>query len=110
MIERLWRGWIAAEKADAYERFLRDEFLPSAHAIKGYRGARVLRRDTGDEIEFLVITHFDSLAAIRAFAGDDLEQAHVAPAARALLDRWEECVAHYEIAFDDLVGDEPRRE
>ena len=102
MIERVWRGWIAAGKADAYQRFLGETFLPSAHAVAGYRGARVLRRDTGGEVEFLVITHFDSLDSIRAFAGEDIEQAHVAPAARELLDRWEERVAHYEIAFDDV--------
>lgn len=101
MIERIWRGWIGVEKAPAYEDFLREEFLPAAHAIAGYRGARVLRRKAGAEIEYLVITHFDSIDAIRAFAGDDLEKAHVAPAAQALLDRWEDRVAHYEIAFDD---------
>ena len=103
MIERVWRGWISAEKADAYQRFLGDTFLPSAHALPGYRGARVLRRDTGSEVEFMVITHFDSLDAIRAFAGEDIAQAHIAPEARALLDRWEERVAHYEIAFDDVA-------
>ena len=105
MIERVWRGWIAPDKADAYACFLRDDFLPAAHAIPGYRGARVLRREQDGEVEFLVITHFDSLDAIRAFAGEDPEQAHVAPAARALLDRWEERVAHYEIAFDDVAGE-----
>ena len=109
MIERVWRGWIAPEQAEAYERFLRDDFLPGAHAIAGYRGARVLRRQVGGEIEYLVITHFDSLDAIRAFAGEDAEQAHVAPAARALLRRWEERVAHYEIAFDDDVADQDQQ-
>ena len=103
MIERVWRGWIAPARADEYARFLRDDFLPGAHSIPGYRGARVLRRDAEGEVEFLVITHFDSLDAIRAFAGEDLELAHVAPAARVLLDRWEERVAHYEIAFDDAA-------
>jgi heme-degrading monooxygenase HmoA len=101
MIQRVWRGWTAPEKADEYQRFLQDAFLPSVHAIPGYRGARVLRRNTGDEVEFMTITRFDSLAAIRAFAGDDLERAHVADAARALLAHWNERVDHYEIAFDD---------
>jgi antibiotic biosynthesis monooxygenase (ABM) superfamily enzyme len=104
MIERVWRGWIAPEKADAYERFLRDEFLPGAHGIAGYRGARVLRRRFGDEVEYMTITRFDSMDAIRAFAGEDIELAHVAPEARALLSRWEERVAHYGHAFDDEVA------
>ena len=101
MIERMWRGWASADKADAYQSFLQHEFLPSAHAIPGYRGARVLRRAVGDEVEFVTLTRFDSLDAIRAFAGDDLEKAHIAPEARALLSRWDERVAHYERAFED---------
>jgi heme-degrading monooxygenase HmoA len=101
MIERIWRGWTTADKADTYQRFLQHEFLPAAHAIAGFRGARVLRRDQGDEVEFVTLTHFDSLDAIRAFAGDDLEKAHIAPEARDLLSRWDERVAHYELAFDD---------
>lgn len=101
MIERVWRGWIANDKAEAYRDFLRDTFLSAAHAIPGYRGAHVLQRKIGNESEFMTITHFDSLAAIRAFAGEDIEKAHVAPEARALLDCWDDRVAHYEIAFDD---------
>jgi heme-degrading monooxygenase HmoA len=101
MIERVWRGWIARDKAQAYGDFLQNIFLPAAHAIPGYRGARVLRRDVGDEVEFMTVTHFASLDAIRAFAGDELDRAHVAPEARALLTRWEEHVSHFEIAFDD---------
>ena len=61
----------------------------------------MLRRDQGDEVEFVTLTHFDSLDAIRAFAGDDLEKAHIAPEARDLLSRWDERVAHYTLAFDD---------
>jgi antibiotic biosynthesis monooxygenase (ABM) superfamily enzyme len=104
MIERVWRGWIARDKAAAYSDFLQHRFLPSAHAIPGYRGARVLRRDIGDEVEFMTITHFDSLDAIRAFAGYELDRAHVASEARELLTRWDERVAHYEIAFEDSTG------
>lgn len=102
MIERVWCGWIAPDRAQAYSNFLQHHFLPSAHSIPGYVGARVLRRDVGEEVEFMTITHFVSLDAIRAFAGDELDRAHVAPEAQALLSRWEERVRHYEIAFDDV--------
>ena len=101
MIERVWHGWASEENADAYAAFLRDEFLPSAHAIRGYLGARVLKRRVGDEWEFMTVTHFASLGAIRAFAGEDAEAAHVAPGAQALLSRWDRRVAHYELVFDD---------
>lgn len=103
MIERVWRGWIARDKAEAYQDFLQHRFLSAAHAIPGYLGARVLRREAGEEIEFLTITRFTSLDAIRAFAGDDPDRAHVAPEAQALLSRWEERVAHYAPAFEDQV-------
>jgi antibiotic biosynthesis monooxygenase (ABM) superfamily enzyme len=103
VIERVWRGWIGREKAQAYSDFLRNQFLPAAHAIPGYRGARVLRRAVGDEVEFMTITHFESLDAIRALAGEELDRAHVAPEAQRLLSRWDEHVSHFEIAFDDAV-------
>lgn len=103
MIERVWRGWVSEANSDAYAAFLRDKLLPGAHAIDGYLGARVLKRRVGDEWEYMTITHFASLDAIRAFAGEDLEAAHIAPEARALLNRWEERVAHFEITFDDEV-------
>jgi hypothetical protein len=64
MIERVWRGWIAADKSEAYRDFLKEKFLPAAHAIPGYRGARVLRRRVGDEWEYMTITHFDSIEAL----------------------------------------------
>jgi|SRR5688572_5699267 len=101
MIERVWRGWVSEANSGAYASFLRDELFPEAHSIPGFRGARVLRRRVGDEWEYMTITHFDSLGAIRAFAGDDVEAAHIAPRARALLSRWDERVTHFEIAFDD---------
>ena len=103
MIERVWRGWVSEANSGAYDAFLRDKFLPAAHAIPGYLGARVLKRLVGDEWEYMTITHFASMEAIRAFAGDDSEAAHIAPEARVLLNRWEERVAHFEIAFDDEV-------
>jgi len=105
MIERVWRGWIAPEKADDYQHFLQHELLPGAHAISGYLGARVLQRRVGEEIEFMTITRFESIEAIRAFAGDDAEQAHIAPRARALLSRWEEQTVHYDLAFEDKPRD-----
>jgi len=102
MIARVWRGWASSvENADLYQDFLQTTFLPSIHAIEGYCGARVLRRVVGDEVEFMTITHFDSLAAIRQFAGADYEAAHVAPRARELLSRFEARCQHFELAVDD---------
>lgn len=103
MIARVWRGWASTtQAADLYEAFLRSDFLPSAHGIEGYRGASVLRRPLGSEIEFMTVTYFDSLDAIRRFAGDDVEAAHVAPRARDLLDRFEARCLHFDLVIEDL--------
>lgn len=96
MISRIWHGWTAPEQADEYERLLRAEILPGIHRVRGYRGATLLRRDAGDEVEFVTITVFDSLDAVRAFAGEDHEVAVVPPEARRLLRRFDERSAHYE--------------
>ncbi|MCP9486453.1 MAG: hypothetical protein MSC30_11370 [Gaiellaceae bacterium MAG52_C11] len=97
MIARLWHGWTAPEDSDAYERFLRDTVFPgAADRIPGFRGGSVLRR-AGDEVEFLVVTLFDSLESVRAFAGDDYELPVIEPEAERLLTRGDERAAHYDI-------------
>ena len=105
MIARLWRGWTDnVTAANLYEEFLRSTFLPSIHAIEGYRGASVIRRRVGEEVEFMTITRFASLEAIRKFAGDDYEAAHVAPRARELLSRFDVRCQHFELVIDDEPG------
>jgi antibiotic biosynthesis monooxygenase (ABM) superfamily enzyme len=96
VITRLWRGWTAHGHADAYENFLITELFPSMHAIAGFRDADVLRRDAGDEVEFVTLTRFDSLQAIRAFAGEDYETPVLEPQALALLSRYEDRALHFE--------------
>ncbi len=99
MIRRVWHGWTAPERAEAYERLLREEVFPSiaAKEIPGYLGIELLRRDAGDETEFVTLMSFDSWEAVRAFAGEDPEAAWVPPEARALLSRYDERSRHYEV-------------
>jgi antibiotic biosynthesis monooxygenase (ABM) superfamily enzyme len=101
VIARVWRGWTSRENAEPYERFLREHMFPSIHRVPGFLGAELLRRDAGDEIAFMTITRFDSLDAVRAFAGDNYEQAVIEPEARALLARHDERSEHFEL----LIGD-----
>ena len=107
MIARIWRGWAASvENADRYRDFLRTTFLPTLHEIEGYQGADVLRRVAGSEIEFTTITRFESLGAIRRFAGDDVEAAHVAPFARQLLARFDSRCLHCDVVVEDRKDQE----
>ena len=97
MIARLWHGWARPENADGYEDLLRSEVLPGINRIGGHRGAYLLRRERDGRVEFVTITLFDDLDAVRAFAGDDYEAAVVPPAARALLDEFDERSEHFEV-------------
>jgi len=97
MISRIWHGWTALEDADKYESLLRAEVLPGIHRIRGYNGAYLLRREAANqEIEFLTITQFTDMAAVKAFAGKDYERAVIAPGAGKLLTHFDERSAHYE--------------
>ena len=99
MIARLWHGWTSRENARAYEDLLRSEILPGIHRVAGYRGAHLFRRERESEVEFVTLTLFDSMDAVRAFAGDDYEAAVVPSEARELLARFDPRSKHYDIAL-----------
>ena len=99
MISRIWHGWTSPENADAYESLLKNEIFIgiSKREIAGYKGIHLLRRNLGKEIEFVTIMWFDSIEAVRSFAGEDYEVAVVTPKDRALLSRFDEKSQHYEV-------------
>jgi len=99
VIGRIWHGWTAPENADAYEDLLRTEIFVGIQQrqIQGYRGIHLLRRESGGEVEFVTVMWFDSIAAVRAFAGQDYEVAVVPAKARALLSRFDPRSQHYEV-------------
>jgi heme-degrading monooxygenase HmoA len=97
VIVRVWHGWTKQADADAYERFLRERLFTELSArVEGFRGGWALRRPAGEEEEFVVMTLFESLDAIRAFAGDDYETPVIEPEAARLLVRGDERAVHYE--------------
>jgi len=99
MISRVWHGWTSRKNADAYEELLRTEIFSgiAKRSIQGYRGIHLLRRDVDDGVEFVTIMWFDSLDAVRAFAGEDYEVAVVPAKARQLLGRFDSRSAHYQV-------------
>ena len=99
MICRLWRGWTNPGNAAAYEAVVRGEVIPGieARAIPGLLHIDLMRRDLGEEVEFQTLMWFDSLDSIRAFMGEDYEASHVPAAARAVLSRFDERAAHFEV-------------
>ncbi len=99
MIARLWHGWTKRADAKAYEEMLRDEIFLSiaARKIDGYRGAELLIHEDDDEIEFLTLLRFDSMDAVKEFAGADEGKPVIYPKAEALLTRMDERSQHYRI-------------
>ena len=99
MISRIWHGWTTKANAEAYESLLKNEIFIGIRnrRIPGYRGIHLLRRNLGDEVEFVTVMWFDSIEAVRAFAGEDYQVAVVPPKARALLLRFDERSQHYEV-------------
>jgi hypothetical protein len=98
MITRIWHGWTTPANATAYENLLRSEIFTgiAARHIEGYRGISLCRRDSGEEVEFVTIMWFDSIDAVRAFAGENYEVAVVPPKAQAVLSRFDLVSAHYD--------------
>jgi heme-degrading monooxygenase HmoA len=88
--------------ADAYEALLKSEIFTGIQNrnISGYRGIHLLRRDVGDEVEFITIMWFDSLEAVRVFAGEDYEAAVVPLKARALLAHFDARSQHYTVEVE----------
>jgi hypothetical protein len=76
MIARIWHGYTNHENADAYESLLHHEIFTGItnRNIKDYKGIQLLRRDINDEVEFITIMWFESIDAVKAFAGDDLKK------------------------------------
>jgi antibiotic biosynthesis monooxygenase (ABM) superfamily enzyme len=99
MISRIWHGWTSLVNADAYEALLKAEIFTGIQQrhIPGYRGIQLLRRNLASEIEFVTIMRFDTIDAVRVFAGDDYEIAVVPEKARALLSRFDARSQHYEV-------------
>jgi heme-degrading monooxygenase HmoA len=99
MISRVWHGWTTPANADAYEALLKSEIftgIQNRH-IAGFRGIHLFRRSLDAEVEFVTVMWFDSLEAVRDFAGEDYEVAVVPPKARTLLSRFDARSQHYEV-------------
>ena len=96
MISRMWHGWTKLEDADRYEALLRADVLPGIHRVNGYNGAYLMRREAANrEMEFVTVTQFTDINAVKAFAGIDYERAVIAPDAREFLTHFDERSAHY---------------
>lgn len=102
MIARHWRGWTKLEDADSYESLLKTNVMPELKKINGYRGGYIFRSD-GTESEFVVVNLFDSLDAVRKFAGTNYAVPVFDPAAKRLLTRFDPVANHYEVRENSVA-------
>jgi heme-degrading monooxygenase HmoA len=97
VIVRIWRGRAPSSDPLAYSEHFGRKVLPELKRIEGFLGASLLRQDGPDHVEFLVLTRWASMGAIRAFAGDDVGNAVVEPDVVAALASFDRTVQHYQV-------------
>ncbi len=97
MIVRMWHGRVPTEKAAAYRAFLNARAIPDYQSVPGNLGVYILERPEGDVTHFITLTYWESLDAIRAFAGEDVEKAKYYPEDKDYLLEFEPRVVHYEV-------------
>jgi len=103
MIARVWRGVTLALRADEYLKHLRDTGLRDFVQTPGNRGVQVIRRVQGEHCEFQILSFWDSMEAVRRFAGREAERSRYWDADEQFLLEMEPLVRHYEVA--EMIGD-----
>jgi heme-degrading monooxygenase HmoA len=99
----MWKARSTAKRAAAYIEHVTKKVFPKVRAIEGHRGEYLLRREVEDGVELLVLTLWDSMEAIRRFAGPEPNKAVVEPEGRAVLTSFDECVTHFDVV-DGMAG------
>ncbi|HET9007439.1 MAG TPA: antibiotic biosynthesis monooxygenase [Actinomycetes bacterium] len=102
MIARIWKGAVRQQDGDAYARYMQETGVAGYAESPGNRGVWMLRRDVDGRTEFVMFTLWDSLEAVRAFAGDDYEAAVFYPEDERFLVERDLTTTHYQV--DTHVG------
>ena len=104
MIARIWHGRTKREDASAYESMLKPELLPGVGKVKGFRHSYLLRRDLGDEVEFITVMLWDSIDAIKALTGPDYDTSIIPEERKRYLSSHDAKAAHYEVVSVHEAG------
>lgn len=107
MIARIWRCVVLREKASQYLEHFQKTVFAEVNKLDGFREVRILQQENNGIVELTVISFWDSLEAIKSFAGENIEMAVVAPAAQAILLSFETMVTHHEVVLDLERGQTP---
>lgn len=96
-ISRYWSGRIKKGQEQNYIKYLKEEIIPHLRSLEGFEKASIQKRQLDQAVEFLFISRWRSLEDIRAFSGEDLNQAVVAEKAQAMMLDFDQEVRHYEL-------------
>jgi heme-degrading monooxygenase HmoA len=97
MIARIWKGAVRRQDGDAYAQYMQQTGVAGYAKTPGNRGVWMLRRNVDDRTEFMMFTLWDSLEAVKAFAGDDYETAVFYPEDERFLVERDRTAVHYEV-------------
>jgi heme-degrading monooxygenase HmoA len=100
MIVRVWRAMATPGNAPAYREHLERVVLPQLRTLPGFIGITLMQRKRDEHVELVVSSRWESMAAVRAFAGTNPGRAVVEPAARSVLIGFDHAVSHYEVSFE----------
>jgi hypothetical protein len=100
MYARLWHGYTTPENAAVFESIVHKEIFPELQHVRGFIEGKLLRRDLPGEVEFVGLTYFDSIESMREAVGAVVGNSLVPPSAKAILNRYDQRTALYEVAFD----------
>jgi heme-degrading monooxygenase HmoA len=98
MIARIWRGVTLKEKADDYLTYLHETGLKDYATTPGNKGVTILRRNQGEHCEIMLISLWESMDAVRAFAGENPDRSVYYPEDEQYLLQMEPLVRHYEVS------------
>ncbi|HEX2156283.1 MAG TPA: hypothetical protein VHS79_04765 [Actinomycetes bacterium] len=104
MIARIWKGAVRRQDGDDYARYMRETGVAAYARTPGNQGVWMLRRDVGERTEFVMFTLWDSLEAVRAFAGDDYETAVFYPEDERFLVERDLTATHYQVDTQVATG------
>ena len=97
MIARIWRGAVRQEDGDLYEQYIRETGVAGYKTTAGNLGVTMMRRQVGDRTEFMLLSLWESLDAVKAFAGEDYEKGVYYPEDDRYLVERDEKSSHWEV-------------
>ena len=106
MISRIWHGYTTKENANTYQKLLESEIFVGIknRNIPGYKGIQLLRKEMESETEFITIMWFESIEAVKKFAGENFEKAVVPDKAQKVLSHFDKTSQHYNVLVDNYTN------